>query len=687
MSHTPLLRVLFALLCVSLSEAARSDPPDPVPPGADLSRPDRRAAEPSPAGGQLGEPAPLSEWLDGLAGAVEALRAGDAAAALRASRQAVAARPSGDAGGRGRLLLGLALLRSGADGVEALEAARAELADPRLRAWVAVAQAEALVAAGRRREASSLLGDLAGHAPAPPAARARAAALAAAPTQEPSGPPTSPEARTSSAESLVAAARPREALELLDEPERIASATAEALRGLALLALGRRPEAEASARRALASAGPPAAAAAELVLARVAARDGRSREAADRYRRLARYRGPVPGLPRARRDSLADDAAFLAAWLPYDAGRFAEAARSLAAFVRERPGSPRVEDARWFEAWSLVRAGKVDRARLALRGLVPGPLEARALYWQGRLAEAPAVQRRLFRRARAAAGPEGWYGQLAAARLRALGAPVARWDLRAGPPPGDGPGAGPAGRALAGAAELIGAGLADGARAELEALAASPAARRSAARLAQLASAAGEADLALAVARDHLGTSRRSLRLAHPEPLQDRLPRTCAAAGVDRDVVLALLRRESGFRRGPRSAAGAVGAFQLLPSTAERLGTAAGLSGAGAAALDDPAAALPLGVVYLGLLSDRFGHPAAALAAYNAGPAAAAGWGAALAGLPLDEWAEDLPFRETRRYVKAVLADAGVYRWLRGEADLAIDGLVPVPAPAEGAAF
>jgi len=99
-----------------------------------------------------------------------------------------------------------------------------------------------------------------------------------------------------------------------------------------------------------------------------------------------------------------------------------------------------------------------------------------------------------------------------------------------------------------------------------------------------------------------------------------------------------------------------------------------------------------LGIEHVGstiarLLADHFGHPAPALAAYNAGPAAAAAWARDLAGLPLDEWVEDLPFRETRRYVKSVLADAGLRRWLYGSGDLSIDGLATPPPPGEGVAF
>ncbi len=53
----------------------------------------------------------------------------------------------------------------------------------------------------------------------------------------------------------------------------------------------------------------------------------------------------------------------------------------------------------------------------------------------------------------------------------------------------------------------------------------------------------------------------------------------------------------------------------------------------------------------------------------------------------VDEWVEDLPYRETRRYLKAVLADAQVYRWLAGRGDLDIDGTTPLPPPGEGIAF
>jgi soluble lytic murein transglycosylase len=126
---------------------------------------------------------------------------------------------------------------------------------------------------------------------------------------------------------------------------------------------------------------------------------------------------------------------------------------------------------------------------------------------------------------------------------------------------------------------------------------------------------------------------------------------------------------------------------QLLPATAERLGRLLGVPASAARRLEDPAVSLPLGASYLALLADRFRDPAVALAAYNGGPGPAAAWAAARAGRPLDEWVEEIPFRETRRYVKTVLAAEVAYRALWAGGRRAIDGSRPVPRPRDGVAF
>src|SRR5207237_3986494 len=76
----------------------------------------------------------------------------------------------------------------------------------------------------------------------------------------------------------------------------------------------------------------------------------------------------------------------------------------------------------------------------------------------------------------------------------------------------------------------------------------------------------------------------------------------------------------------------------------------------------NPSVAIDLGAWYLSELVGRFGDPAIAAAAYNAGPRIAAPWVVKGAGEPLDEWVESIAHRETRRYVQGVSSARSAYR-------------------------
>jgi soluble lytic murein transglycosylase len=266
-------------------------------------------------------------------------------------------------------------------------------------------------------------------------------------------------------------------------------------------------------------------------------------------------------------------------------------------------------------------------------------------------------------------------------------APPAALPMAASTPIGDGAGPGPTGEALARAARLAGAGLTGEALAELRAVAASREGRSRAAAAAQLAEALGDAELPFRMARDHLGLTRRAERWLYPVAFAQTLPQRAREAGIDPYLYLSVMRRESAFRRDARSGAGALGLVQLIPPTAERLAVVHGVAPSRVRSLEDPGVSIPLGAAYLGLLADRFVQPAVFLAAYNAGPVAVAGWVTARAGVPLDVWVEDVAYRETRRYVKAVLADAVVFRSIWEGSALALDGTERTPATREGVAF
>jgi soluble lytic murein transglycosylase len=237
------------------------------------------------------------------------------------------------------------------------------------------------------------------------------------------------------------------------------------------------------------------------------------------------------------------------------------------------------------------------------------------------------------------------------------------------------------------AVELLGLGLRAEALAELGEVLRGPRAREAAAVVAQLAAFAGDFETPFRLARDHLALTRRTVRWLYPQPLPEVLQPAARALAVDPALVLAVMRRESSFRPDARSAAGAEGLLQLRPATAERLSALLGVPGGAAGRLREPETAISLGAHYLALLVARFGDPALAVAAYNAGPAPVAEWAAARTGMPLDAWVESIPYRETRQYVKVVLSEWDAYRAVAGDPPPPVDPDRRVTRPVSGVAF
>ena len=138
-----------------------------------------------------------------------------------------------------------------------------------------------------------------------------------------------------------------------------------------------------------------------------------------------------------------------------------------------------------------------------------------------------------------------------------------------------------------------------------------------------------------------------------------------------RDLALAygVARQESAFQRDARSRADALGLMQLLPGTARQVSRQVGLRYARAKLTRDPAYNVRLGTTYLRQNRKRLGGSLPlALVAYNAGPSRAKNWKKEFGDprtMSLDDaidWVEQIPFNETRNYVKKVMANHQVYR-------------------------
>jgi soluble lytic murein transglycosylase len=125
-----------------------------------------------------------------------------------------------------------------------------------------------------------------------------------------------------------------------------------------------------------------------------------------------------------------------------------------------------------------------------------------------------------------------------------------------------------------------------------------------------------------------------------------------------------VLRQESLFRADAASSAGALGIAQLTYSTARETARRWSLPAPKRADLLDPGVSITLGAARLVELEDRFeSQLPVALGAYNAGETAAARWLPPRA-MDSDVWIENIPYNETRSYVRRVLWHSLVYRWL-----------------------
>lgn len=146
-----------------------------------------------------------------------------------------------------------------------------------------------------------------------------------------------------------------------------------------------------------------------------------------------------------------------------------------------------------------------------------------------------------------------------------------------------------------------------------------------------------------------------------PTPLRETVLRKTKAVDLDPAYVYGLIRQESRFVTDARSGVGAAGLMQVMPTTARWTAKKIGLSGFTVEQLNDHEVNIAIGSGYLKLILDDFGGslPMAA-AAYNAGPGRPRNWrnGPVLEGAI---WAENIPFLETRDYVKKVLSNTTNY--------------------------
>jgi len=127
-------------------------------------------------------------------------------------------------------------------------------------------------------------------------------------------------------------------------------------------------------------------------------------------------------------------------------------------------------------------------------------------------------------------------------------------------------------------------------------------------------------------------------------------------------LVIALIRQESRFQPRIQSVVGATGLMQVMPDTGEWIAEKIKLKGYD---LNQPDDNIQLGTWYLDYTHEQYeDHSLLAIASYNAGPGNVEDW---LVGKGLsdpDEFVSEIPFDETRGYVKSVFENYWNYKRL-----------------------
>ena len=605
------------------------------------------------------------------------LRAGDAvgarAAALRAADSAPDGHPAPSV-----LLQEAGILASAGDDAGAAALYRRFLdrhADHPQAPRARYALARALLAAGKVPEASRAFGELWLVAPASPEAEAAARQLRVLDERGLGGPMPAPRERLERAERLLGAglgdAARREADVLLDAglPADLAGRALKIVADASRRA-GRHDTALATVNRALGELPPAGRAPWLLELARLQQR--RSRDTA--LATLDKLVGEYPTSPEAA------EALLSKARLLEGAAKSADAEGAYAKLVAEYPSQEEAGTALWRLGWlAWFRGAYADAAaRWARLSSTRGGQAHReaATYWIGR-ARAQRGETELAGRQFAqilADAPRSYYGILAARRgIRGVAprAPTSAATLPADPLR---PLRADARFATVEALRAVGlAGFADEEMDELT--------RRSLGEPGRLyalsAVYAGESryHLALRILRRHFQALARTglaslprtfWEMFYPFGWRAELTEAAGRAAVDPLLVAAVVREESSFHAQARSRAGARGLMQLMPETARPMAQARRLPFNNGDLLDEPAANLEMGAAFVSGLLREFGDARLAVAAYNAGPTRVREWWGTRRSDDLEVFVEQIPFNETRAFVKRVMLSWDEYGRLYG---------------------
>ncbi len=388
-------------------------------------------------------------------------------------------------------------------------------------------------------------------------------------------------------------------------------------------------------------------------------------------------------LETAPQSRLAEEALYLLAQTAADAGEVVQARAYLARLVHDYPKGAWRDAALWLQGWLGYKDRDPEAALAAWDRLLaeePGSrLRTPALYWRGRaleMAKKPREAADAYRRILQTAPDQNYYWFRARERLgRVSKAPVRPIGAV------NGTGKRPAGRntlRIKKASALHGLGLDDEAIEEYSEQARTHPEDRGA--LAEACRAfldlqrydkavwlAGQILRPLFAQENGKPPIREFWQCLYPRGHWPIVREQAVKQGLDPFLVTAVIREESAFAPRAVSRAGARGLMQLMPQTAEQVARQYHVPLGGPAPLEAPEVNVRLGTIHLAeLLRDHGGSLSLALASYNAGQQQVRRWRERFRFADEEEFTEDIPYTETRNYVKRVLGSYQRYSTLYG---------------------
>jgi len=165
--------------------------------------------------------------------------------------------------------------------------------------------------------------------------------------------------------------------------------------------------------------------------------------------------------------------------------------------------------------------------------------------------------------------------------------------------------------------------------------------------------------------------------LRFPKAFDKEINHYARAQKIAPSWAFAIARRESSFMQDAHSPVGAKGLMQLMPNTAKNLVASRNKGKINSRYLLNADNNIQLGTQYLKILLDKNkGNQVLATASYNAGPYRVRTWTKNIKPVPADIWIETIPYKETRNYVKSVLAYQEIYQHKPGQVSQLFEAVI-----------